>query len=411
MKEIKVNQALTQSALYFDPDFKNVSFPELMPIFHNKHLPFEAENMFGKIPQIEGRKPGHVFFDMPKGVEYYDDGSIRINCLAIGAKSVTYGNKGPLYPGDHEVDKPMESIGNDLFTAVIEKPIPGYNFVRFFADGNDIINPLMPIGNECGNPMNFFEMYGEGFEFYELRDVPHGTVHMNNYFSKYTGQNRVCYVYTPPSYNDFSDRKYPVVYLQHGADTSEFNWLWTGKINYILDNLIAEGRAEEMIVVINNGYAMPKENPDPARASFGFSEMLVKDCIPYIDSHYNTLTDRKHRAMCGLSMGGMATQSTVFSFPEYFGSFGMFSGGTPVRGRMVDASKFFESAEKFNELFDVGYVSCGDKEGEIFQIGYSDAVRFKNEGYNIVPSLIDGWHEWNVWRQSAYEYMQLIFKK
>lgn len=410
MAEIKVNQALTQQALYFDPDYKNVSFPELMPIFHNKHLKFPGNNMFGRIEQIEGRKPGHVFFDMPKGVEYLDDGTVRLNCLAKGAKSVTYCNKGPLYPADNEVTTPMEPVGDGLFTAVIEKPIPGYNFLRFFADGNDIINPLAPIGNECGNPMNFFEMYGTECEYYYLKDVPHGTVRMNNFYSKYTGKNRVCYVYTPPSYDDFDERRYPVIYIQHGSDQSEFNWLWTGKINYIMDNLIAEGKAREALIVINNGYALP-ENSDGSAAFLGFTEMLVRDCIPFIDGHYKTLTDKHDRAMCGLSMGGMHTQATVFSYPELFGSFGMFSGGSPMRGRLKDSSEFFSSAEKFNSIFDLGYICCGDKEGEMFLDGYRDVKDLAAKGYNISSELFDGWHEWNVWRSGAHAFLTKVFQK
>jgi enterochelin esterase-like enzyme len=409
-KEIKVNQAMTQQAIYFDPDNKNVSFPELMPIFHNKNLNFAQGNMFGQIPAIEGRAPGHVFFDMPKGIEYYEDGSIRINCLAVGAKDVKYFNKGPLYPSDEEVVTPMEKVGENLFSAVIEKPIPGHNFIRFFADGNDIINPLVSIENECEHPMNMFDMPGEEFEFTYLKDVPHGTVRMNNYFSTVTGANRVCYVYTPPSYDDFGDRDYPVVYIQHGAGQTEFSWLWAGRVNYIMDNLIAEGKAEEMILVINNGYARPAD-PTGKDAFAAFADMLVKDCVPYIDGRYHTIADRTGRAMCGLSMGGMHTHMTVFKYPELFSAFGSFSSGSPVKGFFSDNSQYFTSAEKFNSLFDLGYVSCGDKEGDMFLQGYTELLDLKSKGYNVTTETFDGWHEWNVWRKSAHAFLQLVFKK
>lgn len=392
MSGIKVNQALTQTALYFDPDNKDVSFPELMPIFHNKHLNFPEGNPFGRIPRIEGRAPGHVFFDRPKGVEILNSHSVRLTCYAPGAREVKCAGLGGMFP---EEPVPMEPLGNGYFTRVIDPAPVGFNCHRYFADGNEILNPLAPIGFDLNGPINYFEMPEEGIDFYYIKDVPHGTIHMNQYRSEVTGETRVCYVYTPPCYDEFSDHRYPVLYLQHGAGQNENDWIFQGKINYVMDNLLAENKAEPVIIVMNNGYALPK-NPDPQSIFNGFSDMLVKDCIPFIDSHYKTVSSREGRAMAGLSMGGMQTQATVFRYPELFSALGMFSSGAIKGTRNPNASRFFTSPEEFNSLFSLGFVTTGDQEAPIFIDGYNEAKALEKEGYNVRSYATFGYHEWNV---------------
>ncbi len=172
-------------------------------------------------------------------------------------------------------------------------------------------------------------------DFYALKDVPHGQVRQNLYFSKITNAWRRCFVYTPPDYDKNTTSRYPVLYLQHGRGEDETGWAVQGKANLILDNLIAEKKAVPMIIVMDNGYASkPTQTPPqggaaPARGAGGisaFEEVMIKEIIPMIDATYRTIADREHRAMAGLSMGANQTIQITMNNLDKFSYIGGFSG-------------------------------------------------------------------------------------
>ena len=257
--------------------------------------------------------------------------------------------------------------------------------------------------------LNYFEMPDIYSDFYLLQDVPHGTIRMDYYKSSVTGRIRNCFVYTPPGYEEHPEKRYPVWYLQHGGGEDETGWIWQGKINYILDNLLASGQCREMIVVMNCGYAFfPDGSGHHSRGQIG--DVLVKDCIPFIDKKYRTLPHRRARAMSGLSMGGFQSQSTVFQYPEYFASVGLFSSNFIVKNEEDDYTELLSDPKAFNELFDLCFVSWGDQEDMKASNGPL-LSSLREKGFRIVSYVTPGYHEWAVWRYSAREFAKLLFRK
>ena len=181
-----------------------------------------------------------------------------------------------------------------------------------------------------------------GSTYYSIQDVPHGQVREVWYFSKVTGTWRHALVYAPPGYDEKTNERYPVLYLQHGGGEDETGWIRQGHANFILDNLIASGKAKPMLVVMAYGYARRagQQPPDLAGKGFGSPEFrkamqdmmaafeadVTEALIPFIDKTFRTIADRDHRAMAGLSMGGMQTFHITLNHLDLFSHIGGFSG-------------------------------------------------------------------------------------
>ena len=160
-----------------------------------------------------------------------------------------------------------------------------------------------------------------GVDFYDIKDVPHGHVRMQWYFSKVTNAWRRSFIYTPPGYDNDGGQRYPVLYLRHGGGEDETGWVEQGRANFILDNLIAEGKARPMIIAMDWCQAplpggtihKPSTPPPPA-----VEEVLIKEFIPMVDTNFRTIADRKHRAMAGLSMGSVSNAVFWTRQPRHF---------------------------------------------------------------------------------------------
>jgi enterochelin esterase-like enzyme len=278
--------------------------------------------------------------------------------------------------------------------------------------------------------------------------VPHGEVREHWYFSNTNNAWRRCYVYTPPDYDTNPTARYPVLYLQHGAGEDERGWSTQGRVNFILDNLIAEGKASAMIVVMDNGggSALFADNGrggrnvaglmggtnspgmanagtnQPARAGFGrggpglfggaagrFADTLLHEIIPMIDATYRTIPDREHRGLAGLSMGGMQTRMIGLSHLDTFSQIGIFSGGN--LGELTATNSPLANPAEFNRLVKVAFVSYGSVEGGARSLpGYHDALvaaGITNMTYYISPGTA---HEWQTWRRSFYQFAPLVFQ-
>src|SRR5690606_29781972 len=171
-------------------------------------------------------------------------------------------------------------------------------------------------------------------DFYALKDVPHGHVQKILFPSPSTGTSRVAYVYTPPGYGKDMNKKYPVLYLQHGWGEDETAWSNQGRANLIMDNLIAKGEIDPFLIVMT--YGMTNEVKFGGLRSFKiepFQTVLVDELIPYIDANFSTIADKSQRAMAGLSMGGMETHTITLNNPDVFSYFALMSGGiyTPAQ--------------------------------------------------------------------------------
>jgi enterochelin esterase-like enzyme len=381
-KEIIENQALHEHALFFDPV--------------DRDLVFASD---------EAGRPMGKYVKKHPGVEVKPNGDAVFSYHAPNAKSVQVAGIGGTM-GSQRYD--MKPCGNGDWTVTVSGIGPGFHYHEYYVDGNRACNDLAPLGYGCFRAINFFEMPEIHSDFYLLQDVPHGTIRMDYFESTVTGRTRNCYVYTPPGYEEHPEKRYPVLYLQHGGGESETGWIWQGKVNYIMDNLLASGQCKEMIIVMNNGYA-EAEGYEYDSAIGLLDQVLVKDCIPFIDKKYRTIADRHSRAMAGLSMGGFQTQYAVFHHPEYFASLGMFSAVFIEKDENYDYTPLFEDAEEFNRQFDLIFVSAGDQE----PISVSNAEilgRLRKKGIHSVMYVTPGYHEWQVWRYSCCEFLKRVFQ-
>lgn len=348
-----------------------------------------------------------AYKSLRQGAELLGGGKIRFNFIAPeNAKTITVKGWGGSMPGTYEL-APDE---DGYWSCTVDDIRDGFHYCNFYVNGVKTPNVLMPYGYGGFTPVNFFEVPG-GIdpELYLLKDVPHGTVRMTMYNCTMTGKTRACWVYTPPKYDEEPEKRYPVLYLQHGGGENEIGWVWQGKINNIADNLIAEGAISEMIIVMNDGYAFPPDGSgNPAMGNI--DDVLVNDCIPFIDKKFRTIPDRHSRAMAGLSMGGMQSNTGVFRHPEAFANLGVFSGGFTLTGDGFDMTESFESPEKFKELFDVVFVAAGEQEQPMCDIIGKKIADLNKNGVPVHFYSCPGYHEWDAWRNAAKNFMQLLFR-
>ena len=150
----------------------------------------------------------------------------------------------------------MEEGEDGWWTAEVTGIEKGFHYYNYIVNSANTVDCNAPVGYGGFQAVNYLEMPEEDFEEYRIRQVPHGTVHYEYYKSNSTGRTKLCYVYTPAGYEEHLEKRYPVLYLQHGGGENEVGWIWQGKLANIADNLIAKGQMKEMIVVMNTGYAL-----------------------------------------------------------------------------------------------------------------------------------------------------------
>ena len=347
-----------------------------------------------------------AYRQMRHGAELLGGGKVRFNFLAPeGAETITVKGWGGSMPNEYSL-KPDE---DGYWSCTADDIRDGFHYCDFYVNGVKTPNVLMPYGYGGFTPVNFFEVPG-GIdpELYLLKDVPHGTVRMVFYPCAMTGRTRAAWVYTPPGYDLEPEKRYPVLYLQHGGGEDEVGWVWQGRINNIADNLLSEGKIREMIIVMNDGYAFkPDGTGNPAMGDL--DEVLVNDCIPFIDSRFRTIPDRHMRAMAGLSMGGVQANTGVFRNPETFANVGIFSGGFELTGDGFDVTDVFADPEKFNERFDLVFVAAGEQEQPMCDILRGRIKEQNAAGVGTVFYSCPGYHEWDTWRNAARHFMEKLF--
>jgi len=334
-------------------------------------------------------------------------------------------------PGANKVQLDISAVKYDLvkdekgvWTGDSKPQDEGFHYYQLWIDGAAVPDP---------NSLYFYgaSRWGSGIEipskdqdFYAPKNVPHGEIREHPYFSKINNSMRRCFVYTPPEYDKDATKRYPVLYLQHGGGEDETGWPNQGKTNLIMDNLIAEGKTKPFIIVMDNGtWRMPEgarpprpgERPSgpwpPAGWADGFKKTLLEDIVPMIDANYRTLADRSHRAMAGLSMGGMQTRAITLANPDVFSYIGIFSGGSIS---MNDVS----TSPGFKEKVKLVFVSFGSRELDNRRPGgpfggdpkvNTDSLKMAgiNTHYYVSPQTA---HEWQSWRRSLHEFAPLLFK-
>ena len=340
--------------------------------------------------------------------------------------------------GGHKYDLTKNDRG--LWSVVTPPLVVGFHYYAFVVDGVSVADPASESFFGVSKMMSGIEVPSPGEDFYDAKDVPHGEVREHWYYSRTNSAWRRCYVYTPPDYASDPTARYPVLYLLPGAGEDERGWSTQGRVNFILDNLIAEGKAKPMIVVMDNGggsalFAAGARNPaglmggtnGPARGGgtnqpgrggflgFGgpaalFPDTLLHEIIPMIDSTYRTIPDREHRAMAGLSMGAFQTYQIVLNHPDTFSAMGAFSGGAGGITNLEAAyNGLFADANAFNQKIKVMFFSMGTAENlnatrKLDQL-LTDA--HINHVYYESPGTA---HEWQSWRRSFYHFAPLLFQ-
>lgn len=374
------------------------------------NIAYESHAMFFSPAYMQMRLFGNLgprHYPSPKGTSADIDGNATFTFYAPNAESVAVSGIG----GELGEDQRPLSKGEDGFwTLTLHNVKPGFHFLRFYVDGNIVCNPQAPFGYGAHESLNFVEVPDKNDDTYICRDVPHGSLHMELFKSSKTGDVKNCWVYTPPSYGTDTSKRYPVMYLHHGGGETETDWVWLGKINYIADNLIAEGGCEEMIIVMNCLYDIDYNNPGEFLAG-DFDSMLTNDCIPFLESRYRIIPEAGNRAIAGLSMGSYHSAQTACNHPGMFGYTAMLSGSFDDRWyRWVNCRDVISDSEVFKKETKLFYMSVGTDESRLYpqvaeNIEYLQKCGVKH-GYFECP----GYHEWTIWRKSIREFMKLIFK-
>ena len=306
------------------------------------------------------------------------NGTVHFTFRAPGAQSVAVPGLGGAF--SERISLCRRENGD--WTGTAEGLPAGFHYHDYIVDGTRMCNDLAPVGYGDFRAINYFEIPDSDSGFYLLQDVPHGTIRMEYYNSIVTGRCRTCFVYTPPGYETHPEKHYPVLYLQHGGGETETGWIWKGKVNYIMDNLIAAGQCREMILVMNDGYAfLPDGKEHPARGAIDL--VLAKDCIPFIDQKYRTLTDRKA---------------------------GLFSCYFIVKDHYDDYTELFRDAKAFNSQFDLFFFSTGTEEANFYEQNLHTIQHLKEHGLDITYFETPGYHEWQVWRYSFHAFVTKLFR-
>jgi enterochelin esterase family protein len=299
------------------------------------------------------------------------------------------------------------------WTLTTEPCRPGFHYYELEIDGFRTPDPWSQKFFGWGWWASAVEVPDPDLDFYLPKDVPHGDVRLHWYHSRATGKIRKCLVYTPPGYDAETERRYPVIYLQHGAGESELGWTMQGRVNFILDNLIAEKKAVPMLIVMDNGYAA---RPGAANAHRPrgddnvFGQLVLEDLVPNIDREFRTIADRDHRAIAGLSMGaGQAMRIGLGNLDE-FGFIGSFSGGSRRFDIQTSYGGVFQDAEAANRRIRLLWIGCGELD-RLYEGARELHEALQSHGVRHVWHSGPGSHEWQVWRHHIHQFAQAVFRE
>jgi enterochelin esterase-like enzyme len=321
----------------------------------------------------------------------------------------------------------MQKDASGTWTVTTNPQDPGFHYYSLVIDGLSVADPASGTFFGSSWMSSAIEIPEAGVDFYTVKDVPHGDIRSQRYFSKLTNSWRRLNVYMPPGYDKDADKKYPVLYIQHGGGEDETGWAVQGKTDIILDNLIAAGKAKPMLVVMANGNV---PSPGGARGGgyssagmAGFANELLNNIVPFIEGNHRVLVGADNRALAGLSMGGGQAFFVGLENKDKFASVGVFStglfGGIGGGGRGGAGGGTFNAEEQvpglltnskaFNEKLKVFYVSVGEQDPRVEPT--KKAVEdFKSHGLKVEFASFPGGHEWQVWRKSLHDFAQRIFK-
>ena len=287
---------------------------------------------------------------------------------------------------------------------------PGFHYYFVLINGFRCADSSNPLYFGWGRPTNGVEIPDPNLDVYLPRRVPKGDVRIRPYYSELTQSWREAYVYTPPSYENEITKRYPTLYLQHGAGENQTSWTTQGKANVILDNLLAEERCREMVIVMDRGYAYRAGSVESGRGRREnvFGAVLTSELLPMIEATYRVISDRTSRAIAGLSMGGGQAVAIGLSHLDKFAYVGCFSGAI----RSLDSGpngKTFPSATAINEQLKLFWIGCGTED---FVLERAKGLHGELESKGIRHEFLEhpGTHEWQAWRRHLQLFAPRLFR-
>lgn len=360
-----------------------------------------------------------------------EDGTVTFNFLAPKAHSVQI--VGDFMEGEKGTNAGMASSGivdmvegQDGIWTYTSKPLVSelYSYT-FLVDGIATIDPNHPYAfRDFATLTNLFIIPGGVGDLYSVQDVPHGSLNSVWYHSDILGYDRRMNVYTPAEYLANSKKKYPVLYLLHGMGGDEDEWKNFGRACTIIDNLIAQGKAEPMIVVMPNGHAGMSAAPGesslgyykPYHFTSGTMDGVFEQCFPeivgFIDKNFRTLTKKDSRAIAGLSMGGFHSAFISANYPDLFGYVGLFSAAIGVTDSSVSPIyQDFDAklASQFKKGVKLYWMGCGNVDF-LYNNNKTMREKFDAAGYEYVYLETDGGHVWKNWRIYLADFAPRLFK-
>ena len=311
----------------------------------------------------------------------------------------------------------MTKDPNGVWEVTLGPIDPGAYRYNFNVDGVSVIDPRSPSTSES-NANTWSLVYVPGADFMDTKDVPHGAVAEVTYYSKSLKRFRRMHVYTPPGYAS-GQGKYPIFYLLHGAFDCDDSWTSVGRAGFILDNLIAAGKAKPMVVVMPAGhtgtFTFGRRSPVDE-----FVQDFVNDIMPYAETHYRVQADRQHRAIAGLSMGGGQTLNVAIPYPDKFAYMGVFSSGIfGITGRGFGANAVGPAwEEQHKDILDGAALKDGlklvwfgtGKDDFLVETSRATVEMLKKHGLDVVYKETAGAHTWVNWREYLREFAPQLFR-
>ena len=334
------------------------------------------------------------------------DGRIQFKVDAPEARTLRL--QAPWAGGPHEFQRGEAGIWS-LTVGPVPPAIYSYTLLL---DGVRILDPHnTAVKRWSGGNASMVEVPAAMPAPYDLRDVPHGVLHAHYYASEPGGANRRLLVYTPPGYSSEADRQYPVLYLLHGSGDDETAWTEVGKANLILDNLIAAGTAEPMLVVMPNGHPVPwarRRRGIGADNTERFRDELIQGAMPLVESLYRARRGAANTAIAGLSMGGGQSLYCAATSLDRFAWVGAFSAAAPDPDS-VPARGLLADSDRANTSLKLLWIAIGRDDflldrNRVFQAAL-DGARIKHT-YEVTA----GGHSWPIWRDYLADFVPLLFR-
>lgn len=360
-----------------------------------------------------------------------EDGSVTFNFLAPKAHKVQI--VGDFMEGEKGTNVGMASSGivdmtegeGGVWTYTSKPLVSELYSYTFLVDGIATIDPNHPyVFRDFATLTNLFTVPGGMGDLYSVQDVPHGSVTAVWYHSDGLKMDRRMNVYTPAEYLANPKKKYPVLYLLHGMGGDEDEWKNFGRACTIIDNLIAQGKAEPMIVVMPNGHAAMSAAPGessmgyykpyhfPTGSMDGLFEEVFPEIVSFVDKYFRTKADKAHRAIAGLSMGGFHSAFISANYPDMFGYVGLFSAAVGITDSSISPIyQDFDAklATQFKKGVKLYWMGCGNVDF-LYQNNKAMREKFDAAGYKYVYMETDGGHVWKNWRIYLADYAPRLFK-